>query len=150
MGAFDDAIHVIIPDPNDVVAAEAFRKKWNWDVYEQVIIKGTYTAAEMEAVSNSSVVSSKKGEIQYQAGTARTKLLECMIIDWTLSRNGRKVPVSPHSIRQLPFNYTSPILEVCDKMASTLTDEDQTDFLDSVNEPFSENLKTEKTFLTLS
>jgi hypothetical protein len=139
MGAFDDAQAIILPDPNDPKKAEEFRKKWKWEPHEQVILRGSYTAAHMEAVTNASVHSDiggnkKDGKITLQSGTGRIKLMECMIVDWTFGRNGQKVPVSPHTIRQLPHNYQTPILEACDELAKeTMDEEAQEDFLISAN-----------------
>ncbi|HTJ49438.1 MAG TPA: hypothetical protein VL443_08310 [Cyclobacteriaceae bacterium] len=149
MAAFDDSNNIYIPDPSDPIVADQFRSKWGWDAHEQAIIRGTYTAGDMESVSNAAVTSNKDGKISYQAGSARTKLLERMIIDWTFTRNGQKIPVTPASIKRLPHNYTTPLLEKCDELASTLTEDEQEDFFDSVKEPFLESSPKENQLLNL-
>ncbi len=133
MGAFDDKAPITIPDPNDAVAADTFRKKWGWEPHEQILLKGSVTVADQEYVSNHYVKTSKKGDMETTAGTGRYALLDRMIMDWSLSRNGTRVPVTPASIRQLPANYSNPILEALDKMAAAMTEEEQEDFLDSAN-----------------
>lgn len=138
MGAFDDIAPIILPDPNDPEAAQAFRDKWKWDAHEQVILRGSYTAADMEAVTNASVLSnpgSKAGRMTFLGGTGRIKLMERMILNWTFARNGQTVPVSSNTIRQLPANYQTPILEKCDELAQLAldTEESQQDFLTSAN-----------------
>lgn len=138
MGAFDEVSPVIIPNPDNPEMAEAFRKKWKWDAHEQCIIRGSYTAAAMEAVTNatlhSEMGSGKKNNITLQSGTGRIKLIECMVIRWTFAKNGQVVPINAHSIRQLPYNYQTPILEVCDDLAKDmLSEEEQSDFLNSAN-----------------
>ena len=142
MGAFDDVAPIIIPD-TDPQKAEEFRKKWGWEPHEQVIIRGEYTAGHMRAVTNASLQSDlggSKSSVTLQSGDGRIELMRTMIVDWTLSRNGQKVPISTQTIQQLPFRYMTPILEVCDRLASaTLSEEEQADFLDSAHEPISEN-----------
>jgi len=133
MGAFDDAANILLPDPSDTEGSAAFRRKWGWDAHEQVILKGAYTAGDLEAVSNAVLVSGKRGESIMQAGATRIKLLDRLILDWTFARNGVKVPKTLDAIRRLPANYTTPILEACDKLASAMNEEEQEDFLDFVN-----------------
>lgn len=138
MGAFDDVTPVVIPNPDNPQEANDFRKKWKWDNNEQVTIRGSYTAAAMEAVTNATVHSDmgsgKKNNITLQSGTGRIKLIECMVVRWTFSKNGQIVPINTHTIRQLPYNYQTPILEVCDKLAEEIMSEDkQEDFLNSVS-----------------
>ena len=146
MGAFDQDNPIILPDPNDPVAAEKFRKKWGWENHEQVILKGSYTAADMESVTNASVASelgSRKGNqqnITIQSGTGRIQLMICMIKDWTFTANGARVPVNPRTIRQLPYRYQQPILEKCDELAEEMLDEEeQESFLKDANGHISEN-----------
>jgi hypothetical protein len=133
MGAFDDVEPIILPDPNNTTASDAFRRKWGWEQHEQVLLKGIVTVADQEYVNNHYVKSSKQGDMQMQAGTGRYALLDRMIIDWTFLRHGQKVPVTPANIRQLPANYSNPILERLDQLASAMSEEEQEDFLDSVN-----------------
>jgi hypothetical protein len=133
MGAFDDVAPLVIPDPNDETAATAFRRKWGWEPHEQIMLKGSITVADQEYVSNKYVKSNKKGDMETTAGTGRYALLDRMILDWSFLRNGQRVPVNPANIRQLPANYSNPILEALDKMAAAMTEEDQEDFLGSAN-----------------
>lgn len=133
MGAFDDKAPITIPDPNDTTAADAFRRKWGWEPHEQILIKGSVTVSDQEYVSNHYVKTGKKGDMETTAGTGRYALLDRMIMDWSLSRNGQRVAVTPANIRQLPANYSNPVLEACDKMAAAMTEEDQEDFLGSAN-----------------
>lgn len=136
MGAFDVAKPIVIPDPNDEKAAEAFRKKWGWEPHEQVIIKGMFTGVEQEAVDNASSSMKGKGknrDVEMHMGTARNKLLEVMILDWTFMQGGRKVEVSDRSILRLPANYRKPILERIDEIARTMDEEEEEDFLASAN-----------------
>ncbi|MFL5626382.1 MAG: hypothetical protein ACJ788_12390 [Ktedonobacteraceae bacterium] len=138
MGAFDVVQNITIPNPDDTAASEAFRKKWGWDPHEQIIIKGSFTAADQEIMENASSALKGKGskrDVELRTGTARRKLLEVMIVDWTLSSNGRKVDVTPENIGRLPANYRKPILEACDEIASTLDEDEQEAFLPSASEP---------------
>src|ERR1700692_627930 len=133
MGAFDDVANITIPDPTDPIAAEAFRKKWNWEAHESVTVKGSVTVADQEYVSNKYIRATKNGDTEMQAGTGRYALLDRMIIDWSLLRNNMRVPVSAANIRQLPANYSNPILERVDQLAAAMTEEEQEDFLPFVN-----------------
>lgn len=150
MGAFDDTSPITVPDPTDPQAEQAFRKKWGWEPHELVILRGTYTAGDQESVNNASIVTTKKGEATFQLGTARLKLLECMILDWTLMRNGQKVPVSPGMIKRLPANYCTPLLERCDELAATMQEQEQEDFFVSANGHSSGSSTKTKLFLTPS
>jgi hypothetical protein len=150
MGAFDDIPHILVPDPSDSKAEAAFRKKWGWEPHEQVILKGIFTAGDQETMNNASVTTDKSGTANIQAGTARIKMLECMIVDWTLLRNGQRVPVSSSTIKRLPANYSNPLLERCDELAATMQEQEQEDFFDSANEPFSANSGETKLSLMLS
>ena len=134
MGAFDEKAPITIPELGDIDAAKRFRAQWGWDEHEQVLLKGTVTVADQEYVSNRYIKSDKKGDMEMQAGTGRYALLDRMILDWTFHRNGQKVRVTPEAIRQLPVNYSNPILERIDLLSSTMTEQEQEDFLDSQNE----------------
>src|SRR5579884_2915769 len=113
MGAFDVAANITIPSPDDAKAAEAFRKRWGWDAHEQVIIRGQFTTADQEHMENASSAfkgEGRKRKFEVRAGSARRALLERMIVNWTLSQNGRPVAVTPENIGRLPANYRTPIL----------------------------------------
>ena len=136
MGAFDVAKPITIPDDSKPEEAAAFRKKWGWEAHEQVTIKGMYTGVEEEAVSNASSSIKGKGknrDVEVHMGTARNKLLEVMIVGWTLVQNGRPVEVTDRAILRLPANYRKPILEKCDEIARTMDEEEEEDFLASSN-----------------
>ena len=133
MGAFDDVAPILLPDPTDPVAESAFRKKWRWDAHEQVVLRGAYTAADQEHVTNASVAMTKKGDTTMHAGTGRTVLMDRMILDWTFVRNGIKVPKTRDAIGRLPANYTVPILAAIDKLSSAMSEEEQEDFFGSAN-----------------
>lgn len=134
MGAFDETPNILIPDDEaDPQAAAAFRKRWNWDPHEVVMLRGSYTAGDAEVVNNASMQTDKQGKPIMVFGTGRLALLTRMIVDWTLAKNGRKVEVTPAAIRRLPANYTTPILERCDELAKAMTEEEQEDFLAGVN-----------------
>lgn len=154
MGAFDDVGTVTIPDPNDPKKAEEFRKKWKWEPHEQVILRGSYTAGLMEAVTNASVTSDlgkgkKNSKIQLASGSGKIKLMEVMIVGWTLMRNGQIVDVTPNSIRQLPAQYQTPILEACDEITGeNMDEEEQEAFLRSANGHTEAGLSLEKLHLT--
>jgi hypothetical protein len=146
MGAFDTAPHISIPDDTSPEEAAAFRQKWGWEPHEMVFIRGAYTGIEQEAVDNASSGFKGKGKarkVDMRLGTARNKLLEVMITDWTFARNGRKEPVTPGAIIRLPANYRKPILEKCDEIAQTMDEEDEEDFLASSNGHSQENSETE-------
>ncbi len=142
MGAFDSVPNITIPDPDDAEASEAFRKKWGWEPHEQIIMRGTFTAGDQEAVGNATSSANKKGKVTYQAGTGRLKLLELMIVDWTLTQNGRKVEVSRTTIKYLPSKYSTPILDKCDELAVTMDEEEQEAFLPSASAPTQESSRT--------
>lgn len=137
MGAFDGIPNVTVPDPDQAEEAAAFRKKWGWEPHEMVIMKGAYTGAEQEQVENAGAkpASDKKrrGETDMALGTARNKLLEVMIVDWTFAQEGRKVSVSPATIRRLPMNYRKPLLEKCDELAEGMTEDEQEELFPSSN-----------------
>jgi hypothetical protein len=141
MGAFDAVPHILVPDDErDPAAAKAFRSKYGWEPHEQVILRGTFTAGMQETVSNASVISDKKGKMQMLGGTGRIKLLECMIVDWTFSSNGHKVPINAETIKRLPSRYCLPLLEKCDELAASIMDEEeQDDFFGSANDPSQAN-----------
>jgi len=134
MGAFDQVANIVVPnDEGDPVGAKIFRKKWGWDAHELVILRGSFSAGDQEAVGNAATTTDKKGNPTFQAGSGRLKLLERMIVDWTLAVNGRKVDVTPQAIRRLPANYSNPLLERCDELAQAMTEEEQEDFFASAN-----------------
>jgi hypothetical protein len=137
MGAFDSIPNITLPDDSNTEAAAAFRKKWKWDAHELVILRGSYTAADQEAVENAASAMKQmrrgKPQLETRGGSARRVLLERMIVDWTFARNGQKVLVTKESIGELPPNYRTPILEQCDEIASGLSEEEQEDFLASAN-----------------
>jgi hypothetical protein len=134
MGAFDQAANIVIPDDEgDPVGAKLFRRKWRWDQHEIVILRGVFVAGDQDAVSNAALVSDKKGNAVYAAGTGRLRMLERMIVDWTLAQNGRKVDVTPQNIKRLPTNYTQPLLDRCDELAGAMSEEEQEVFFSSAN-----------------
>lgn len=139
MGAFDDISNITLPDPGQPDEAAAFRKKNKWEAHEQVILKGAYTIYEQEIVGNGSSVTDPKKGVTFQMGTGRVKLMQAMIVGWTFTRNGHTIPVTLESIRKLPVNYSGPILEKCDELAQTMTEEEQTDFFPSANGHTEEN-----------
>lgn len=143
MGAFDKKADILIPDDDrDPKAAAAFRKRWNWDSHEQIIIKGTFSAAdqaEMENASSELAGKGRKRNLKVKTGDARLKLLECMVVNWTLTEGGRPVQVTPANIARLPANYRKPVLERCDEIAMVLDEEDQEDFLPESSAPSEEN-----------
>ncbi len=151
MGAFDDVGTIILPDPNDPKKAEKFRAKWEWEAHEQVILRGSYTAANMEQVTNASVTSNlakKNPDVKLASGTGKIKLMEVMIVGWTLMRNGQPVDVTPSAIRQLPSRYRIPILEICDELAGeNMDEEEQERFLTSANGHIEGSSKLEKLHL---
>lgn len=142
MGAFDDKQPIILPDPENTEEAAAFRRKWGWEIHEQVLLKPTITVADQIYVSNQTIRSKKNGEMEMFAGVGRYAILERMIINWTFLRNGQRVPVSASNIQQLPANYANPILEKLDAMAAAMTDDEQQDFLISSNGHISENYES--------
>lgn len=138
MGAFDTVPNITIPNPDDAEASAAFRAKWKWDAHEQIIIKGQFTTADQEAMENASSVMEGKGKnskVAVRTGSARRKLLEIMIVDWTLTMGGHRIQPTPQAIGRLPANYRTPVLEVCDEIAMTMDEEEQEDFLAGANEP---------------
>lgn len=140
MGAFDTIPNIVIPDDEaDPGAAAAFRKKWGWEPHEQVIMRGSFSAGDQEAVGNAAMTTDRKGKTSYQAGTGRLMLLNRMIVDWTFTSGGRKVSVTPEAVRRLRSNYTTPLLEKCDELAQGMTEEEQEDFFGSAKEHISES-----------
>lgn len=151
MGAFDSTPNITIPNPDKPDEAAAFRAKWKWEPHEQVLIKGIYTTADQETVENASSGVSGKGkgaQADLRIGSSRRRLLEVMIVDWTLAQNGRKVEVSSAAIARLPSTYREPILEEIDKVAGGMDEEEQEDFTISANGRSSETLA--ETSLSLS
>ncbi|SRR5581483_7192628 len=138
MGAFDKRPNIVIPNDEDPKAAAAFRKKWGWDAHEQIIVRGVFTAGDQEEMENASASLHGKGKnraLEVKTGSARRKLLELMIVDWTLTAGGKPVPVSPENIALLPANYRRPVLEVCDEVAGTMDEEEQENFPRGANVP---------------
>ena len=144
MGAFDVIGNVTVPDESNPDAAAKFRKKWKWEPHEFVLMRGAFTAADHEAVQNATSPSApanqgKQVKIEARNGTGQVKMLERMIVDWNLTSNGRKVEVTPQAIRRLPSNYMIPLLEKCDEIAVSMTEEEQEDFLPGASEPIATN-----------
>lgn len=133
MGAFDDVDNIVLPDPNDSVAADAFRKQWGWELHEQVMLRGTVTVADQKFITNAYLQSTKGGDAQMRAGDGRYALLNRMIISWSFTRNGQQIPLTPANIDKLPANYSNPILERLDKLAAAMNEQEQQDFLTSAN-----------------
>lgn len=150
MGAFDEKAPIILPDPSDPIEAAKFRKKWSWEEHEQVLIKGIIDVSDQEYVTNLTAKSGKKGEVELQAGTGRYALLDRMILNWTLLQNGQRVPVNKQNIRRLPANYANPILEAIDNIAAGMTEEEQEDFLPSVNGHISDDFEKANLYLQSS
>lgn len=151
MGAFDDVGTIILPDPNDLEKSEAFRKKWGWDAHEQIILHGVYDAGQMEVVTNASVTSNlakKNPDVKLASGTGKIKLMEVMIVDWTLTRNGQRLPLTPQTIRKLPSRYQIPILKAIDEITGeNMDEEEQEAFLISANGHTEDNSNLEKLHL---
>lgn len=136
MGAFDDTGTVVVPDPESPEDAAAFRKRWKWEAHEQVILKGTYTTADQESVENASSGmkgTGKQAALDVRLGSSRRRLLEVMILDWTLARNGMKVEVTKEAIGRLPANYRDPILSAIDTIASGMSEDEQQLFTSGAN-----------------
>jgi len=145
MGAFDVIPNIVLPNPDKPEESAAFRAKWRWEPHEQIIIKGQFTAGDQEAMSNVANSVKKNGddpddaEMEMHTGSARLKLLELMIVDWTLAQNGRKVTVTPAMIKRLPTNYAVPVLEICDRMAAGLSPKEKKALPSSANGHLREN-----------
>lgn len=133
MGAFDEFPPVTIPANDDE------RKAWRWEPHEQVILKGCMDVSDQAYVANHYGQASKSGDIAFQVGTGRYSLLHRMIIGWTFTRNGQPVPLTTANIDKLPSRYSVPILEAIDKIASGMSEEEQSDFLNSAAAPTSEH-----------
>ena len=145
MGAFDRAKDILVPNDEKPEEAAAFRKKWGWEPHEQVTLRGRMTAGIQEEVTNASSGISKDNAPLILAGSGRNVLLEHMIVRWTLTRNGQPVEVSLDAIRQLPAEYSTPLLEICDRMnAGVMTEEQQKAFLPSANGHTPESLHAVK------
>lgn len=134
MGAFSRVKNIIIPDPDNAKDSETFRKKWGWEAHEQITLKGAFTAGDQESVANVSTAIDADGKPILLAGTGRTHILERMIVSWTLAdERGNVVEISLANILQLPTNYTTPLLDVCDRLAAGMSKEAQQHFLASAN-----------------
>lgn len=142
MGAFDDVAPITLP------RSEEERKRWRWEPHEQILIKGTVTVADQEYVTDQYGQSGKNGAVEVRMGKGRFALLDRMIISWTLTQNGHPVPVNTLSIRRLPANYSNAILEVVDSITAQMTEQEQEDFLPSVNGHTVESSRSEKFSLT--
>src|SRR5215469_6533184 len=117
MGAFDPKDNIPIPDDEHPEEAAAFRKKWRWDPHEIIIDKGVYNTVDQETVENAGgrlKGEGRKSEAEMRIGSSRFKLLEVMIVDWTLTLNGRRQEVSRNAIARLPSNYRTPVLQKID------------------------------------
>jgi hypothetical protein len=132
MGAFDDVENITLP-PSDPVEAETFCKQWGWEPHEQVMLRGNVTVADQKYITNEYLKSTKGGDAQMRAGDGRYALLNRMIISWSFTRNGQQIPLTPANIDRLPANYSNPILERLDKLASAMNEQEQQDFLTSAN-----------------
>jgi hypothetical protein len=127
MGAFDDFSPVTIPE------SEEQRKRWGWEPHEQVVLKGSMDIADQEYTANQMGALKKDKSLEIRMGTGRFSLLDRMILSWTFTRNGKAVPLSQANIRKLPSRYSTPILEAIDRIVAPMSEEEQTDFLDSAN-----------------
>lgn len=143
MGAFDQAPNITVPDDEgDPITAAAFRKRWEWEPHEVVILRGMFTAGDLEAVSNATMSMDKKNNPRIDPGSGRIHLLHRMIVGWTFRAGAREVPVTLDAIRRLPANYMVPLFEKCDELAKGMTDEEQEDFFPTVNGHSEENSAT--------
>lgn len=135
MGAFSkQRKNIVIPDPDKPEESEAFRKKWGWEPHEQIILRPVFTEGAREAIGNASTQVDTDGNVAILAGTGRTAMLEQMIVSWTLTDDhGVVVAVTPENIRDLPAEYSTPALEVCDKLAVGMSKAAQKNFLGSAN-----------------
>ncbi len=151
MGAFDDIDNITVPDPEKLASEEyrakhgehateeeEYRKRWKWDAGEQVILKGRYLGGDHEAVQNANSPAAKANEgknqeVKTRIGSGHMKLLERMIVGWTLYKRGHPVELNPKNIRRLPSNYMTPLLERIDEISVGMTQEEQEDFLPSSN-----------------
>ena len=141
MGAFDKAPpNIQIPDDSDSHAAAAFRKRWKWEPHELVLMRSIFTAGDTEVLRNTAVsVKEKTNDLEASSGTASLRLLHRMIVDWTFTIGSQKAPITMENIRRLPSNYVTPLLEICDKLAVGMTQEEQEDFFSSANGHSEEN-----------
>lgn len=142
MGAFSKVKNILVPnDDEDPKAAAVFRKKWGWEPHEQVVMRGKFSAGLQEEIGNVTTQVDEDGKPYVVAGTGRNVMLEHMIVSWTLVDDaGRPVEVTLANIRELPAEYTTPLLEECDKLAKRgMSKEAQKRFLRIVNAPTKEN-----------
>jgi hypothetical protein len=141
MGAFSKRRqNIVIPDPDDAKGSATFREKWGWEPHEQIIIRSVFTEGAREAIGNASTQVDGDGNVAILAGTGRTAMLEQMILSWTLTDDsGLPVPVTAESIRALPAEYSTPVLEECDRLATGMGKVAQKRFLASANGHSSEN-----------
>lgn len=139
MGAFDTVRDIVIPDPDNPTEAKAFRDKWRWDPHEQVTLRGRATAGDQEEMANASTKIDEHNNPVILAGTGRTIMLLRMIVRWTLTQNGHPVDVNLENVRELPSRYSVPLLEVCDRLVTGMSEEAQRRFLASANGHTPEN-----------
>ena len=148
MGAFDRAKEILVPNDDSselaseeylkkhpgATAAQEFREKWGWEPHEQITLRGKLTAGMQEEITNASSGVGPDNTFALLSGSGRNVMLEQMIVRWTLARNGNVVDVNLDTIRELPTEYTIPLLEICDKLATrVMNEEQQKSFLPSAN-----------------
>ena len=141
MGAFSKKRkNIVIPDPDDTKGSAEFREKWGWEPHEQIMIRSVFSQGVSESIGNASTQVDGEGNITLLAGTGRTSMLENMIVGWTLTDDdGVPVSVTPENIRELPPEYSTPVLEMCDKLATGMSKVEQKRFLGSVKGRFQAN-----------
>ncbi len=134
MGAFDRAKDILVPNDEKPEEAKAFREKWGWEPHEQITLRGKLTAGMQEEITNASSGVGPDNKFALHSGSGRNVMLEQMIVRWTLARNGNVVDVNLDTIRELPTEYTIPLFEICDKLATrVMNEEQQKTFLPSAN-----------------
>ena len=134
VGAFDRAKDILVPNDEKPEEAKAFREKWGWEPHEQITLRGKLTAGMQEEITNAVSGIGPDNTFTLHSGSGRNVMLEQMIVRWTLARNGNVVDVNLDTIRELPTEYTIPLLEICDKLATrVMNEEQQKSFLPSAN-----------------
>lgn len=144
MGAFDSSQDITIPDPSDPSEEKKFRYKWGWDANEQIIIKSKLSVADSIYVANNYASKGKNNELEMQMGEGRYSLLHRMIVTWTLTGDGKQIPLNKQNIYHLPSQYSTPVLDAIDKLSGPMEEKEQEDFLNSVIDATSENLNMTK------
>src|SRR5258708_1115725 len=146
MGAFSKKRNVLVPNDEDPKAATEFRKKWGWEAHEQVVLQGKFSAGLQEEIGNIATQMDDEGKPFLVAGTARFTMLEQMIVSWTLTDDaGHPMEASLANIRELDADYTTPLLEECDKLAKRGMSKDaQKSFLRTANGPMKVSSTTAK------